>query len=505
MPITNGKYVAPIWINGKSPAIDATELQAMSDTIESNQNSRGLNIVGDNKVTDCFSAMQVLTTHKSASINGIAYGGGIICAAAGDYGIVYNKNGFDWIATTQSSKMAGTLNDIAYGNGTFLAVGTDGKVSFTDPTGTWTKTGLPSGATTLNAVCYMSPYWYIGGAGGVYRSSDLTSWTTVLSGTCYDLDSTSGSRVYAAMSNGVYYSTSGSSWTGVSIPQTPVKKISSSSDGKSYVAIAGSGDETAAYYYNGSSTTTYSNPSPNYCSITDCVMLDDNKYIVTKWTDTETSTNYAKVLKNPFASSGTAYVDIYGATVTEITCAKVVNGEVYFGAPYGAVIRNAVTGEVVDSSGRVVIPAFYDNAILASYITDVKYSHIPDNDDTPTSYVGGIMTTYLDGHIVMDLRGSFDTTGTNALISRKLTMSSPLSVDKANYFYCITASINSGRAQESYFAGESIIADVTADNQVHVAVSSTDGTSLSSAFNNRPLRFSLHIVYIPRDKSIVSY
>ena len=33
MPIVNGKYVAPTWTNGSSPAISAAELQAMSDTI----------------------------------------------------------------------------------------------------------------------------------------------------------------------------------------------------------------------------------------------------------------------------------------------------------------------------------------------------------------------------------------------------------------------------------------------------------------------------------------
>lgn len=34
MPIVNGKYVAPIWANDAPPAIDQTELQAISDTIE---------------------------------------------------------------------------------------------------------------------------------------------------------------------------------------------------------------------------------------------------------------------------------------------------------------------------------------------------------------------------------------------------------------------------------------------------------------------------------------
>ena len=36
MPISGGKYVAPTWRNNAAPAIDAAELQAMSDTLESN-------------------------------------------------------------------------------------------------------------------------------------------------------------------------------------------------------------------------------------------------------------------------------------------------------------------------------------------------------------------------------------------------------------------------------------------------------------------------------------
>ena len=37
MPITSGKYVAPTWQNGGSPAINASELQAMSNTIAKSQ------------------------------------------------------------------------------------------------------------------------------------------------------------------------------------------------------------------------------------------------------------------------------------------------------------------------------------------------------------------------------------------------------------------------------------------------------------------------------------
>lgn len=37
MPLTNGRYTAPTWVNGQAPAINAAELQAMTDTISGNQ------------------------------------------------------------------------------------------------------------------------------------------------------------------------------------------------------------------------------------------------------------------------------------------------------------------------------------------------------------------------------------------------------------------------------------------------------------------------------------
>lgn len=39
MPIVNGNYVAPTWINGQSPAINASELQAICDSLEQAENS----------------------------------------------------------------------------------------------------------------------------------------------------------------------------------------------------------------------------------------------------------------------------------------------------------------------------------------------------------------------------------------------------------------------------------------------------------------------------------
>lgn len=37
MPITNNRYVAPTWVNNASPAINASELQAICNTVQSSQ------------------------------------------------------------------------------------------------------------------------------------------------------------------------------------------------------------------------------------------------------------------------------------------------------------------------------------------------------------------------------------------------------------------------------------------------------------------------------------
>lgn len=37
MPMMNNAYVAPMWANDSAPALDAAELQAMSDSIEGSQ------------------------------------------------------------------------------------------------------------------------------------------------------------------------------------------------------------------------------------------------------------------------------------------------------------------------------------------------------------------------------------------------------------------------------------------------------------------------------------
>lgn len=87
MPIVNGQYQAPTWVNGQRPPINAEELQAISDTVESNRNNIS-NVIGKivfsdfyNKNPPYFSLADNLSVGR-ASLSGISnskyaiFGGG---------------------------------------------------------------------------------------------------------------------------------------------------------------------------------------------------------------------------------------------------------------------------------------------------------------------------------------------------------------------------------------------------------------------------------------------
>ena len=61
MPMSGGSYVAPTWVDNGPPALDATELQAMSDTIEANQTALKDAATIDN-TTATVSAWSISTT-----------------------------------------------------------------------------------------------------------------------------------------------------------------------------------------------------------------------------------------------------------------------------------------------------------------------------------------------------------------------------------------------------------------------------------------------------------
>ena len=61
MPINNNKYSAPTWVNGAAPALDATELQAISDQLQALANS-----VGGTDVNTAAKALYSLINGASA-------------------------------------------------------------------------------------------------------------------------------------------------------------------------------------------------------------------------------------------------------------------------------------------------------------------------------------------------------------------------------------------------------------------------------------------------------
>lgn len=523
MPIANGKYVAPTWVNGTTPAIDAAELQAMSDTIESNQGSRGLNLSNAKDANNAFSVLRILPNAETASINGVAYGNGIVCAVTGNGTIVYNENGFDW-CTFNASNVSKFI-DIDFGNGVFCAIGERASGSnviatFSKPYTAITYNDSLSGMGAMTSIRSFNNYWYVGTSTQLLRFSDPTNPTTsaLLSFAIYDLDCDNQTAILAATDRGVYKSTNGTSFTVPTDSPTTVRKISAE-NGKILV-IAGSEDGRAAYYYNGTSRvwTNYENPSENYARFADCVIFGEDVYVVLTAIDTEdTSITWASIKKNPFGMSGPGTSGygglravIYGETVSEITSARVVNGEVFFGAPYGAVIENAKIGEVVDSAGRAIIPQFYGNNTLENYIVDAAYSTYTMDNGSASDYLGGVRTMFLDGRIAFDLRGAVSSSGLGSKAVASLTMDPLLTYGLSNILYSgshlmlSTASLNiSGNFNTSYPSVTTAVnAFVSSDGAYKCELflaSAESGKTLSSLYSSfsNIIRFSIHVECIP--------
>ena len=60
MPLSGGKYVAPHWVNGGPPALDAAELQAICDTVVKNQTEAG-KISGLQSLINGKAKLQIVT------------------------------------------------------------------------------------------------------------------------------------------------------------------------------------------------------------------------------------------------------------------------------------------------------------------------------------------------------------------------------------------------------------------------------------------------------------
>ena len=98
MPIVNGKYVNPIWVNESTPAINATELNAMSDALERlDEMSFVPQIFVDATVTGALVTVTNGTTSYSQTYNGTT--------------LVFKVNDFGtWTVTmTQGSQTSGAI------------------------------------------------------------------------------------------------------------------------------------------------------------------------------------------------------------------------------------------------------------------------------------------------------------------------------------------------------------------------------------------------------------
>lgn len=502
MPISNGKYVAPTWINNNAPAIDADELQAMSDTIEANQNSRAISIIEDGIVTDSFSVHRLInsvyatTAASTANVNGIAYGGGAICAVAGSYGIIYNKNGFDWYTKRDSSMITGTMNDIKYANGMFVAVG-ESIISFEDPAGTWTTRTKPTTSGTIYAIDYISNKWVVGTTNGIFYSTTLNSWTKVVASICRDLDLwNNDSYLLAATEAGAYRSADGVTWTKIDGSVSGLRKVGASKNSSYAVFTGGSDSETFALLYNASTSTwsTYDTPSENYCRIVDCVYYNGSAYVVEVWTSADEGVlNQAKVIKNPFDSDGGTYVNFYGASITNITCAEIVNGDIYFGGLYGGIITNIKSGSVVNASGDAIAPRFYGQNLLVDFPVDVKFA------TDSSEYFTGIRTTYLSGKMTFELKGVLTTSSyTNSWVWEELPLPSALTVDQDKGVWVINATSNAARGKRSHASDLDIVCNYVGNNKLVVVLSTGDDTALNQY---TLIHYSVAITFIPADIS----
>lgn len=65
MPMSGNNYVAPTWVNGGPPALDAAELQAMCDTVQENQGGVGALQEGQTTLTEKIDSLTALVGEKA--------------------------------------------------------------------------------------------------------------------------------------------------------------------------------------------------------------------------------------------------------------------------------------------------------------------------------------------------------------------------------------------------------------------------------------------------------
>lgn len=265
MPKINNNYFAPTWANDEAPAIDETELQAISDTLELTNldlefstgtipgypdfpstayNWRfaygdgiwvGVSSVSDAAIwsDDGGQTWTETTMPLSASWKGVAYGSGmfVACNSAGSTRLAWSSDGKTWYNCTGTGANQVVSEKICFGNGVFVVVGTNGSVIWSDdpPRGTWTLSGVTFGTTGSRSLAYGNGVFVstaVAAANATYSTDNGATWSTTNSQITGN-----GGTVSAAYGNGVFvttavgssqaaWSSDGETWTAVNLPAT---------------------------------------------------------------------------------------------------------------------------------------------------------------------------------------------------------------------------------------------------------------------------------------------
>jgi hypothetical protein len=133
-------------------------------------------------------------------LNDVAFGNNVFVAIiAGSTNVLISANGINW--TMQPAGLTDTYKSIVFRDGLFYAAGT--RIA-TSPNGiSWTDRGSPSSGLNGMDKALGGKYVTCGQGGTLLVSSNLTSWTTIFTGTLEDLNSvTFGGDTFVAVGRG---------------------------------------------------------------------------------------------------------------------------------------------------------------------------------------------------------------------------------------------------------------------------------------------------------------
>ena len=137
-------------------------MAACGDDSESDFDPGNSNHIDNNTLT-----WTVVTDSKfgSNSINSVAYGNGRWVAVGWDGRMSYSDNGKDWTKVENSNFGVDNILGISYGNGRWVAVGNYGKIAYSDDNGeTWIM-ATNFGNINFQSVAYGNGRWVAGGYG----------------------------------------------------------------------------------------------------------------------------------------------------------------------------------------------------------------------------------------------------------------------------------------------------------------------------------------------------